>query len=104
MRLPIAAERFSRPRRSIRDLGLSPPATCDTVEFPIRYRRRRPERTCLYRAVLGHLETYLALAREGQGEGVPRHVEAEFRCYLECGWFHLAFEKVHGQGSLPRGA
>jgi hypothetical protein len=37
------------------------------------YRRRRPERTPLYRAVQGHLETYLALARAGRsdGEGVP---------------------------------
>jgi hypothetical protein len=34
-------------------------------------------------AVQGHLETYLALAQEGQGEGVPQYVEGEFRRYLE---------------------
>jgi len=51
------------------------------------YRRRRPERTSLYRAVQGHLETYLALARDGHtdGQGVPKYVEGEFRRYLECG-------------------
>ena len=38
------------------------------------YRRRRPERTPLYRVVQGHFETYLALAREGHfdTEAVPR--------------------------------
>ena len=60
------------------------------VETPARcsvYRRRRPERTALYRAVEGHLQTYLALARDGHtdGDGVPQYVEGEFRRYLECG-------------------
>jgi len=52
-----------------------------------RLRRRRPERTPLDRAVQGHLETYLALAREGHfdAEGVPAYVEREFRRHLECG-------------------
>ena len=38
------------------------------------YRRRRPEGPPLYRAVQGHLESYLALAREGHndGGGVPQ--------------------------------
>lgn len=51
------------------------------------YRRRRPERTLLYRVVEGHFETYLALAREGHfdAEGVPAYVEREFRRYLTCG-------------------
>jgi len=35
------------------------------------YRRRRPERTPLYRTLQGQLETYLALAQEAQGEDVP---------------------------------
>jgi len=35
------------------------------------YRRRRPEHTPLYRTVQGHLETYVALTRDAQGEGVP---------------------------------
>ena len=51
------------------------------------YRRLRPERTPRYRVVQGHLETYLALAREGHfdADGVPAYVEREFRRYLECG-------------------
>jgi len=40
------------------DLAVETPARCTVY-------RRRPERTTLYRAVQGHLETYLALAREG---------------------------------------
>ena len=46
--------------------------------------RRRPERTPPYQSVQGHLETYLALAREGHtdGDGVPQYVEREFRRYL----------------------
>jgi hypothetical protein len=60
------------------------------VEPPARssvYRRDRPERTPLYRAVQAHLETYLALARQGHedGGGVAQHVEGEFRRHLECG-------------------
>ncbi len=40
------------------------------------YPRRRPERTPLYRAVQGHLETYLVLAGAGHtdGEGVPGYL------------------------------
>ena len=51
------------------------------------YRRRRPENTTLHRIVREHLETYLALAAEGDplGDGVPAHVENEFRSYLKCG-------------------
>jgi hypothetical protein len=37
------------------------------------YRRRRPERTPLYRALQDHLETYLALAREGHNHGGACH-------------------------------
>ena len=33
------------------------------------YRRRRPERTLLYRTVQTHLATWLALAGEGDGDG-----------------------------------
>jgi hypothetical protein len=60
------------------------------------YRRRRPERTPLYRAVQAHLETYLALARDGHddGGGVPRHVEGAFRRYLECGILAHGFARA----------
>ena len=54
---------------------------------PTPYARRRPEQTVLYRLVQQHLETYLALAWEGDGDGhaVPGYVERELRRYLECG-------------------
>ena len=54
---------------------------------PVPYSRRRPEHTVLYRLVQAHLETYLALARDGDGDapGVPRSVEREFRHSLTCG-------------------
>jgi hypothetical protein len=44
---------------------------------PAPYARRHPERTVLYRLVQKHLETYLALAREGdwKGQRVPASVE-----------------------------
>jgi hypothetical protein len=62
-------------------------ARVDTPRACAVYRRRRPERTPLYHAVQGHLETYPALAREGHDDsgGVPQHVEGEFRRYRECG-------------------
>ncbi len=74
------------------------------VETPTRcsvYRRRRPERTALYRAVQGHLETYLALARDGHtdGDSVPQYVEGEFRRYLECGILAQGFARARVAGS-----
>jgi hypothetical protein len=76
------------------DLAVETPARCSV------YRRHRPERTALYRAVQGHLETYLALARDGHddGEGVPRYVEGEFRRYLECGILAHGFARVRCGG------
>lgn len=43
------------------------------VSCPTPYRRRRPERTLLYRTVQTHFATWLALAREGtvDGDAVP---------------------------------
>ena len=60
------------------------------------YRRRRPERTPLYRVVQGHFETYRALVREGHcdAEGVPAYVEREFGRYLECGILAHGFART----------
>ncbi len=54
---------------------------------PALYRSRRPERTLFHRLVREHLETYLSLARQGEGQinPVPGYVEGAFRKYLECG-------------------
>jgi hypothetical protein len=51
------------------------------------YRRRRPERTLLYRTVQPQLETWLAL-RGGaydEADALPGYVAHAFRRYLECG-------------------
>ena len=64
------------------------------------YRRRRPENTTLHRIVREHLETYLALAAEGDplGDGVPAHVENEFRSYLKCGILAHGFARARCSG------
>jgi DNA-directed RNA polymerase subunit RPC12/RpoP len=58
-----------------------------TASGATAYRRRRPERTLLYRTVQTHFETWLAL-RHGEcddADAVPGYVESDFRRYLECG-------------------
>jgi hypothetical protein len=64
------------------------------------YRRRRPEATTLHRIVREHLETYLALANESDpmGDGVPDHVEKEFRSYLTCGILAHGFARARCSG------
>lgn len=61
---------------------------------PAVYARRRPEQTALYRLVQQHLETYLALAYEGDGHAVPGYVERELRRYLECGILAYGFARA----------
>ena len=68
--------------------------TVDTPGACAVYRRRRPERTPLYRTVQGHLQTYLALAQDAQGGGAPAYVEGEFRRYLECGILAHGFARA----------
>ena len=63
---------------------------------PAAYSRHRPERTVLYRLVQEPLDTYLALAREGDWDGqrVPASVEREFRRYLEWGILSYGFARA----------
>ena len=67
-----------------------------TTSCPTPYRRRRPERTLLYRTVQTHFATWLALTREGavDGDPVPAHVEREFRRYLTCGILAHGFARA----------
>ncbi len=58
------------------------------------YRRRRPERTLLYRTVQTHLATWLALHDDGTGETAPAVTEREFRRYLECGILAHGFARA----------
>ena len=62
------------------------------------YLRRRPENTTLHRIVREHLETYLAQAEEADpmGDGVPTHVENEFRSYLRCGMTSASLRRASG--------
>lgn len=62
------------------------------------YRRRRPERTLLYRTVSAHVETWLALRRGARddADAVPGYVEHDFRRYLECGILAHGFVGVSG--------
>ena len=67
-----------------------------TASGPTPYRRRRPERTLLYRTVQTPFATWLALRRDGfdDGDPVPAHVEHEFRRYLECGILAHGFARA----------
>ena len=57
------------------------------------YRRRRPERTALYRLLQQHLETWLARTREADPDSIPvaRHIERELRGFLDCGILACGF-------------
>ncbi|HNB69409.1 MAG TPA: hypothetical protein PL144_15565, partial [Accumulibacter sp.] len=61
------------------------PTACAPARTAV-YRRRRPERTGLYRSVQTHLATWLERSCDSrQGVSNPAHVEREFRRYLACG-------------------
>jgi hypothetical protein len=68
-------------------LPMPAPACSVPSSAPAVYRRRRPERTVLYRVMQENLEMWLARreAVDAEGGGVPRWVEGELRRYLECG-------------------
>ncbi|MBI5526615.1 MAG: transposase zinc-binding domain-containing protein [Deltaproteobacteria bacterium] len=63
---------------------------------PCSYRRHEPEKTALYAAVAGHLETFLDAARQqsSSGAGCPRFIEREFRRYLGCGILANGFARL----------
>lgn len=50
-----------------------------------------PSNTVLYRLVQEHLETCLALARDGDAPGIPRSVERGLRHSLTCGLLAYGF-------------
>ncbi len=60
------------------------------------YRRREPEKTALYRAVLGNLNSFLERAdvRAEEGRVLPKYVREEFRRYLSCGILAKGFVRV----------
>lgn len=73
------------------------PAACPVVSSaPAVYRRRRPERTVLYRVMQENLETWLARreAAEADSGGVPAWVEDELRRYRACGMLAHGFGRA----------
>ena len=60
------------------------------------YRRRRPERTVVYRLVQEYLETWLVPKREIDPDGDPvlSYVERDFRKFLDCGILVRGFARA----------
>ncbi len=58
------------------------------------YTRRRPAETALYLVVQKHLETFLSLADDPMGNGLPGYVEQDFRKYLQCGILAHGFARA----------
>ena len=74
---------------------------CASKAAPLQlYRRRRPERTVLYRLVQQHLETWLARTRENDPDGFPvtASIERELRGYLTCGILAHGFARARCAG------
>jgi len=74
------------------------PAASKVCQAPFVYRRRRPERTVLYRVVQAHLATWLALQDDGQGGQAAALTEREFRRYLDCGILAYGFARARCAG------
>jgi transposase-like zinc-binding protein len=51
-------------------------------------------RTVFHRVLREHLETFLAEARAGNGDGLPRFVERELREFLACGVLARGFARL----------
>lgn len=75
-------------------------ARCPIASATRVYRRRRPERTVLYRLVQRHLETWLSRARESDSDGVPiaPYIERELRGFLSCGILAHGFARARCGG------
>lgn len=63
------------------------------------YRPRDTEHTVLHQVIGEHLEAFLRAAAEaGEGVGLPRFVEREFRELLMCGVFEHGFARFRCEG------
>ncbi|HEV2056869.1 MAG TPA: transposase [Methylomirabilota bacterium] len=63
------------------------------------YRPRDAEHTVLHQVVAEHLEAFLgAVATAGDGAGLPRFVEREFREFLTCGVFEHGVARFRCEG------
>jgi len=75
------------------------PASPSATPGSTGYRQRRPEQGVLHWVVHEYLETFLAEARaRGDGAGLPRFVEREFRQFLDCGQLARGFARFRCDG------
>ena len=59
------------------------------------YRPRAPERSVLHAVIREHLEPFIReVSDRGDGSGLPRFVEQEFREFLRCGVLAHGFARV----------
>ena len=70
------------------------PALRAAAASPLRYERRRPEETTLYRVVQENLETFLAQVEAEGAASLPQFVKDEFDAFLECGILAHGFLRV----------
>jgi hypothetical protein len=72
----------------------------------VRYERRRPEETTLYRVVREHLETFLAQVEAGSTASLPQFVKDEFGAATRSWWLirasGAAFAPHAGRGAWRR--
>ena len=63
--------------------------------LPIKYDRRRPEKTILYQLVADNMETFFATVESRpRGRVFPRYVRKEFEGYLKCGILDHGFMQL----------
>ena len=66
---------------------------------PATYRPRDAEHTVLHAVIREHLEAFLCEATaRGEGSGLPRFVEQEFREFLTCGILAHGFARLRCDG------
>ncbi len=86
----------------VKPSGIRPPAWPPAPEG-ITGTSRRPETTTPHHIVRGYLETHLALVHESDpmSDGVPDHVEKEFRSYLRSHIPQIEY-RISGEYWVPR--
>lgn len=57
------------------------------------YTPRSPEQTVLYKTVANHIESFYALAEDGE-KRLPAHVRKEFDAFLHCGILAYGFLRL----------
>ena len=70
-------------------------ASCSAHKQVFVYKRRRPDKTALYRLLQENLYTFYAeVAQASCGSTVPQYVRSEFDAYLRCGLLQYGFSRL----------